>query len=109
MIWVEYQLTSPSFLAAAIKAASAAKAGPPASETTSAKMIVKVGRAMVSPLLCSFGVQPRWRVNRHGILLIYPISGAGDSVRAQQPGDCDKTRAVAGSHRRGFSGNFTSI
>jgi hypothetical protein len=58
MIWVEYQLTSPSFLAAAIKAASAANAEPAASDKTSTQAIVKVGRAMVkSPFFLAVQIE----------------------------------------------------
>src|SRR4051812_38594107 len=46
MIWVEYQLTSPSFFAAAISAASAASAEPPASVATQASATVHRGHDM---------------------------------------------------------------
>src|SRR5215510_2272102 len=114
MIWVEYQLTSPSFLAAAIKAASAAKTGPPASETTSAKMIVKVKRAMVSPLLCSFVVQlccaaPDGALTATVSCSFTRSAGPATAREHSSEGDCDKTRGHRPGPQRGFSDNFTSI
>src|SRR5882672_7673693 len=51
MIWVEYQLTSPSFLAASIRAASAAYATLVTKEAASAQAKVEVRRATGSPFI----------------------------------------------------------
>src|SRR5262249_5718277 len=76
IIWVEYQLTSPSFLAASIRAASAAYATLVAREAASAQTIVqvRVRRAMGVSHIFSY----EWAAGGiavAGILLISRLGG----------------------------------
>src|SRR5215467_7780412 len=103
MIWVEYQLTSPSFLAAAIKAASAANAEPAASEETSTQAIVKLRRTMISRFVVPpTGLQPP-RYPAH--LAHRPSLRHQKTCRQIATPD----QSAGASTQRGFSCNFTSI
>src|SRR5690349_13419631 len=83
MIWVEYQLTSPSFLAAAIRAASAAHAAPAAKDAVSAQAMVGIRRAMMSPFQLILEVVPRGRQNglRWPVFCSFSPSGGLSSAR----------------------------
>src|SRR5262249_24281051 len=62
MIWVEYQLTSPSFLAASIKAASAARAWPVLNDAASADIAsaaVRPKQAMDTSVVTVGGISSR--------------------------------------------------